>query len=497
MLFLSGSIEHEWNIYAKKRTLRAISRTGRSRLFGAAGGDFSRRRRGKMAAFDELIQDIGSQYSLGPKASPLVHETLALISGQPGGMGGFLDRFKAAGFAAEVASWSGGTELVPLSGQEVEVTLGSEVISEIANKVGISQSFARTIMGYAMPKIIVLLAQGEAVPSAIPASESSFLDTAIPLASSPVAEIPQPGTEQIRPSSTDHFAAAPRKAPPRFKQLFSYGARAALLACLFGFAWAAGSYFSNGQPPFYATKPPPAQPVVPQESAARSEMLRTAQEMAEDIRALKANVEALRAAQSQSGQDATALEGLKTRLDAANRETSASIAELAGKVDNMQSEPAAKLSQVLERLDRIEHQIAAPLATASLSAPSAPGNGKPTQPAVAQAKPPLENAHGQRKIGGRGDAFDPSKNPTAPGVPRPLGSLASAASTPQLITNWVVRDVYQGIALVESPRGSIEVAPGEIIPGAGMVKSIERRGSGWIVITSRGLIDSARDRYHP
>ena len=84
-----------------------------------------------------------------------------------------------------------------------------------------------------------------------------------------------------------------------------------------------------------------------------------------------------------------------------------------------------------------------------------------------------------------------------PGVPRPLGSLASAASTPQLITNWVVRGVYNGIALVASPRGSIEVAPGEIIPGAGIVKSIERRGGGWIVITSRGLIDSARDSFQP
>jgi hypothetical protein len=158
----------------------------------------------------------------------------------------------------------------------------------------------------------------------------------------------------------------------------------------------------------------------------------------------------------------------------------------------MQRDPEAKLSQVIERLDRVEHQIAAPLATASLGAASAPGKaaaGKPAQPAVAQAKPPLENAHGQRKIGGRGDAFDPSKNPTAPGVPRPLGSLAPAAHTPQLITNWVVRDVHDGIALVESPRGSIEVAPGEIIPGAGTVESIERRGGGWIVITSRGLIE--------
>jgi hypothetical protein len=72
---------------------------------------------------------------------------------------------------------------------------------------------------------------------------------------------------------------------------------------------------------------------------------------------------------------------------------------------------------------------------------------------------------------------------------RPLGSLAPAESTPKLITNWVVRDVHDGIALVESPRGSIEVAPGEIIPGAGTVESIEWRGGGWIVITSRGLIE--------
>jgi hypothetical protein len=258
-------------------------------------------------------------------------------------------------------------------------------------------------------------------------------------------------------------AASARQAPPRFEQLFSYGSHVALAACLFGFAWAAGSYFSGAQSPIYPLKPSPARPVATQESAARTEMPRTAQKMADDIRALKANVEALRTAQ---GQDTTALEGLKLRLEAGNTETRASIAALVGKVEQAQREPAAKLSQVLERLDRIERQTAAPLATASIGAASATGKAaasKDAQLAVAPAKPPLENAKGP----------------------------------PQLITNWVVRDVYDGIALVESPRGSIEVAPGEVIPGAGMVKSIERRGAGWIVITSRGLVDSARDRYQP
>src|ERR1700730_9490722 len=294
MLFLDASIEHGWNIHARKlrRALRANSGADVLAIWRHRRR-FSSRRRRKMAAFDQLIQEIESRYSLGPKASPLVRETIGLISGQPGGIEGFLNRFKAAGFATEVASCSGETEVVPLLGQEVEETLGSEVIREIADKAGISQSFARTIMGYAIPKVIVLLAQGEAVPSAIPASESSVLVAAIPLSFPPVEEITQPGPEQIRPSITEHFAAAPRKAPPRFKQLFSYGSRAALAACLFGFAWAAGSYSSRGQSPFYVIKPPPAPSVATQESVARTEMLRAAQEMAEDIPALTANVEAL------------------------------------------------------------------------------------------------------------------------------------------------------------------------------------------------------------
>ncbi|MGH6851187.1 MAG: hypothetical protein ACREDD_12200 [Methylocella sp.] len=252
-----------------------------------------------------------------------------------------------------------------------------------------------------------------------------------------------------------------RRASPRAERFFSYCSHAALAACLFGLAWAAGSFYSGNYAPFNALKPPPARTIATQDSAARTEMLRTAQKMAEDIRTLKANVEALRAAPSQTARNAPALEGLKSRLETVNTETGASIAELSNKVEQMQREAAAKLSQVIERLDRIERQIAAPPATASIGAAPAAGKaaaGKQAQIAALPAKPPLENAKGH----------------------------------PQLITNWVVRDVYDGVALVESPRGSIEVAPGEIIPGAGTVKSIERRSGGWIVITSRGLVDSAR-----
>jgi OmpA-OmpF porin, OOP family len=160
-----------------------------------------------VATFDKLIQEIGSRYCLGPKASPLVQEILGLIKRQPGGIGGFVNRFKAAGFAVEVASWLGGPDPVPLSGQEVEQTLGSDVISGVANKIGISQRFARTILGYAIPEIIVLQAQNGAIPSALRAWAARFRDSAIH-SSAPIHEITQHRTGQIRPSRTEHSGDA-------------------------------------------------------------------------------------------------------------------------------------------------------------------------------------------------------------------------------------------------------------------------------------------------
>jgi OOP family OmpA-OmpF porin len=162
-----------------------------------------------MAAFDKLIQEIGARYHLGPKGRSLVQETLDLITRQPGGIGGFLDRFTAAGFAAEVASWVGGTSAAPLSGQEVEETLGSGVISEIADKAGVSQLLAKTILGYAIPKIIGQLALGGAIPPAIPAAASSFPDSAVRLSSSHADGITLPGAEQIPPGRMGGAAAAP------------------------------------------------------------------------------------------------------------------------------------------------------------------------------------------------------------------------------------------------------------------------------------------------
>lgn len=207
------------------------------------------------------------------------------------------------------------------------------------------------------------------------------------------ASLQEANSTDIRIGTTDASFGSPsfKKPEPafagKFAYLLTYGPRAALAAGVLGFAWAAGSYFSGGQP---------SPTIAAQESVERAELLR----MKQEIRALQAWVEATPAVRNLSTKDATVLEDLKRRLDAVKRETGAAIAELAGKVERMQRKAAAKFSPVREQRNQT--------ATSSRAVDSELVVGTISKQA--------------RKR--RGDAFDPSQNPGAPGVPRSLGSSA-------------------------------------------------------------------------
>jgi hypothetical protein len=250
--------------------------------------------------------------------------------------------------------------------------------------------------------------------------------------------------------------------PPRLAHLTGFGPQVALAACLFGFAWAASSYFSGDQWPFYSAA---SESAAQQERKERAELARAVKKITGDMRGLEAGMDALRAGQAQAAKTRADLERLTARIDADKSETRAAIAAAPAEAERARREQEAALPQMTGRLDRLERKFAAQEAMPAAAA-AAPEVKEKTAPASADpARLESENSAGARK--------------------------------PHLITNWVVRDVYGGVALLESTRGTIEVALGEVVPGAGRVKAIERRGSGWIVITSRGLVDSASDVFMP
>ncbi len=180
---------------------------------------------------------------------------------------------------------------------------------------------------------------------------------------------------------------------PLFIRLLRYGARGAVIVFLCALAWAAGAYYSLGHSPFEPAKSSPLPEA--QQSPSHDEMTATMQQMTAEIRGLKTSVDGRHAAQ-----DA----GADQKPDSAQTATSAMITDLAGRIDKMDAEFTTKLSELDEKLASIEKQIAASHATLAARAPV--------------HKHP-KHLH---------DAFDPARDPAAPGAPRPLDTGAGDPS---------------------------------------------------------------------
>ena len=119
----------------------------------------------------------------------------------------------------------------------------------------------------------------------------------------------------------------------------------------------------------------------------------------------------MHAAQSLNTKEVSAPEPAKPSLEAAKDEASSGIVEAAGKTSRLPPKPMEKLANGSDRIDRIGLKIAALLAV---------------DPVVdhSVSATPIARKRGQNA---RGDAFDPSQHPNAPGAPRPLGIIRSTA----------------------------------------------------------------------
>jgi hypothetical protein len=144
------------------------------------------------------------------------------------------------------------------------------------------------------------------------------------------------------------------------------------------------------------------------------------------------------------------ISALKASLDAAKSNAGAQFAKIGERIDSLeraQADPAAKLAHLAEQIGRLEKRTAA--------APEITGSIAASPPAAAPA--------------------------------------ATPAATPStvILHNWVVQDVRNGRAMVESSNGGFFlVGSGSVLPGLGHVQDVKRQNGEWIVVTDRGLITS-------
>ncbi len=190
----------------------------------------------------------------------------------------------------------------------------------------------------------------------------------------------------VKPADTIFGAAPPKdveKAPAQressfFGNLARGGARLAGVAFLCALAWGAGAYYSRGHLPAGLLNF--AQGSQALQSPARDDLASSVRQMSEELRALKASVD---------GREAT--------QNPAPAASGPAIGDLAGRIDKLESDFTAQFSKMNEQLASIEQQIAT-----SRTALAARGSS------------PHKHLHLH-------DAFDPSRDPTAPGAPHPLG----------------------------------------------------------------------------
>lgn len=162
-------------------------------------------------------------------------------------------------------------------------------------------------------------------------------------------------------------------------------------------------------------------------------------------------VNALRGVITQLSADVASL---KASIDSSAKNTNAQMAKIADRVERAekaQAEPAsrvAKLSELMERIDKRTASAAPALAAAPVA--------------------------------------------TVAAAPETTGSVApKQQDRPQVLNGWVVREVFNGMAMVENERmGMFEVVPGASLPGLGRVENIRRQEGRWVVVTPKGMIVS-------
>jgi hypothetical protein len=138
----------------------------------------------------------------------------------------------------------------------------------------------------------------------------------------------------------------------------------------------------------------------------------------------------------------------------------AAVAALKASLDSAARTTTNQYAKIADRLDRIDQRsTAAAETTASLPA------------AMQAASPPAQTA-----------ALAAVTPPAEP-----------AKLSDRILPDWIVHDVQNGHALVESRYGGLfAVSAGSVLPGIGRVDMIKRQDGHWVVLTARGTITSAR-----
>jgi uncharacterized protein YidB (DUF937 family) len=115
-----------------------------------------------MGLFDQIAGAFGGKSDGTPQSAPLV--ILQALASQEGGIAGLLQKFGGAGLGDAVQSWVGNGQNAPISADTVHQVLGSGMIQQIAEKLGIPADQASSLVAEHLPQVVDGLTPNGEVP---------------------------------------------------------------------------------------------------------------------------------------------------------------------------------------------------------------------------------------------------------------------------------------------------------------------------------------------
>ena len=201
--------------------------------------------------------------------------------------------------------------------------------------------------------------------------------------------------------------------------------------------------------------------------AANSEEARS---LAQSVKALRERVDAIETARSrEDAADARKVAAeVKTQAVAAH-DIAASLGQTNARLDKLERDHSARLDKLTDRLD---HETAGKFADLGGKLAELSGHIDKLEKHTATVALPTPAS--------------PAVKPNfAPGAIS--NETTGAIMRPPLRGYWLV-EADESSAVIDGRDGPQQIAPGDVVPGVGRVQRIERRGGGWIVVTSAGVI---------
>jgi hypothetical protein len=150
------------------------------------------------------------------------------------------------------------------------------------------------------------------------------------------------------------------------------------------------------------------------------------------------------------------LDGLRTAVDQSSKAT---------------NDRFGRFAENLDRIERVSSSSTAKLDKLALAQTQAPA------PAMASSQPSLSPAPMMASVA----------------TTEITGSVSPSERAPRkVVKGWSVRQAYEGIAILQSPNGVVEVVLGQQVPGLGRIEEIKNENGRLVVESSAGVVYSSR-----